>query len=277
MKLYDFDGMFDEKLSAYIAKNSEKFSESEWEDAIPELYRRFGDTVIKSLGKTPRKFYSEMDGENLIKCLKAHLKQGVPVSQFLCDAIEEKQLNEQLVPLLDGNYAERDFAINLLGANDKIIKKYLEMLAETENDELKSRLAELIKEKADIVTGEVLELYEKGVERGYMLEIMSRTVIKNEKVFQILIKEFRGDEDSIPMHAGYLAAYGDDRALEFLLDKIDQEGISFIEYRELKYAIECLGGEYEKERDFSNDPYYELIKSQDVPVTDLFRGANGKK
>ena len=276
MKLYDFDGMFDEKLSTYIAKNSEKFSESEWEDAIPELYQRFGDTPIKSLGKTPRAFYAEMDGEQLIKCLKAHLKQGVPVSQFLCDAIEGKSLKAQLIPLLDGSEAERDFAINLLGADDSVIKKYLKMLSSADDEELKSRLLELIKEKADLVTDEALELYAKGVERGYMLEIMSRTVIKNEKVFQILIKEFRGDAENIPMHAGYLAAYGDERALEFLLDKIDEEGISFIEYRELKYAIECLGGEYEKERDFSNDPDFELIKSQDTPATDLFGGANNK-
>ena len=56
MKLYNFDGMFDEKLSEYIAKNSDKHTESEWEDVIPVLYDKFGDTLIKSIGKTPRRF-----------------------------------------------------------------------------------------------------------------------------------------------------------------------------------------------------------------------------
>ncbi len=88
MKLYDFDGMFDEKLKNYIAKNPDKYSESGWENVIPEMYKRFGDTKIKSLDKTPREFYAEMTADELVKCLKAHLKQGVPVSQFLCDAIE---------------------------------------------------------------------------------------------------------------------------------------------------------------------------------------------
>ena len=54
MKLYDFDGMFDEKLSEYISKNAGKYKENEWEDIIPKLYQKFGDTVVKSLGKTPR-------------------------------------------------------------------------------------------------------------------------------------------------------------------------------------------------------------------------------
>ena len=51
MKLYDFDGMFDEKLSEYVKKNADKYREKEWEDIIPKMYARFGDTVIKSLGK----------------------------------------------------------------------------------------------------------------------------------------------------------------------------------------------------------------------------------
>ena len=78
MKLYDFDGMFDEKLKNYIAKNPDKYSESGWENVIPEMYKRFGDTKIKSLDKTPREFYAEMTADELVKCLKAHLKQGVP-------------------------------------------------------------------------------------------------------------------------------------------------------------------------------------------------------
>ena len=72
------------------------------------------------------------------------------------------------------------------------------------------------------------------------------------------------------MRASYLAAYGDERALPVLLDKIDEEGITFIEYQELKYAIESLGGSYEKERDFSNDEYYQAVKAHSVNEIDIF-------
>ena len=278
MKLYDFDGMFDEKLSEYIAKNVGKYKEEEWEDIIPRLYQKFGDTKIKSLGKTPREFYAEMSDTDLIRCLKAHIREDVPVSEFLCNEIEGRKLADSLLPMLDGTDSEREYAMNMIGADDRAIKKYLDMLVATDDTDLKNRCVDLIKEKADLVVKEALENYENGVETEYMCEILSRSVIRDERIFEILLKEFRGDVENIPMHASYLASYGDERALPYLLDKIDEEGISFIEYQELKFAIEALGGEYEKERDFSSDPYYQLIRGQSPDTTDLFASfVNGKK
>lgn len=261
MKLYNFDGMFDEKLKNYIAKNPDKYSESGWENVIPEMYKRFGDTKIKSLDKTPREFYAEMTADELVKCLKAHLKQGVPVSQFLCDAIESAGVTEKLLPLLNGTAEEREYAMGLIGADDRALKIYMELLTTCGDDETEDRCVELLKEKADKVLPEAVKNYKNGVKRGCMLEIMSRSVVRNDEVFDILLKEFRTEPENLALNAGYLAAYGDERALPALLDKIDEEGITYPEYRELKFAVEALGGEYETERDFSSDPYFELINS----------------
>ena len=278
MKLYDFDGMFDEKLSEYISKNAGKYKENEWEDIIPRLYQKFGDTKIKSLGKTPREFYAEMSDGEIVRCLKAHVREEVPVSEFLCNEIEGRKLVDELMPMLDGTDSEREYAMNMIGADDKAIKKYLTMLVSTDDTDLKNRCVDLVKEKADMVVAEALGYYENGVDTEYMCEILSRSVVRDERIFEILIKEFRSDIENIPMHASYLAAYGDERALPYLLDKIDEEGISFIEYQELKFAIEALGGEYEKERDFSSDPYYRLIKGQTPETADLFASfINAKK
>lgn len=277
MKLYDFDGMFDEKLSEYIKKNSDKYKESEWEDVIPKLYKSFGDTFIKSVGDTPNGFYSKMTDEELIRALRAHIKQGVPVSEFLCNAIENRNAVELLLPLLDGSESEREYAVSLIGADDRAIEKYMLMIVSPDiSEDLKNSLVDNIKQKADLVLDEAVKNYEEGKEREYMLEIMSRSVIKDDKIFDILLKEFRGDSENVPMHASYLASYGDERALEYLLDKIDEEGISFIEYKELLLAIESLGGSYERPRDFSSDPYYDMIKAHNVSATDIFDMLNKK-
>lgn len=172
-----------------------------------------------------------------------------------------------LIPLLDGSEAEREYAVHLIGSDGRAIKKYMQMLISPDiGGDLKNSLVDNIKEKADLVTAEAVENYERGAEREYMLEIMSRSVIRDDKIFEILMKEFRTDPDNLPMHASYLAAYGDERALDCLLDKIDEEGISFIEYKELLLAIESLGGTYDKERDFSSDPYYQLLKAHETPA-----------
>ncbi len=270
MKLYDFDGMFDKKLGDYIAKNAGKYTEAEWEDAIPKLYKQFGDTYIKSVGNTPNGFYAAMSDAELISALKTHLKQDVPVSEFLCGAIESRNAVELLLPLLDGSTDEREYAVNLIGADERAVKKYMAMITDPNADEdFKSRLADNIKQKADLVVDEAVENYDKGVEEEFMLEIMSRSIVPSEKVFTVLINEFRSDPENIPMHASYLAAYGDTRALEYLLDKIDEEGISFIEYKELLLAIESLGGCYDKKRDFSSDPYYKLLTENSASVADI--------
>lgn len=270
MKLYDFDGMFDEKLSAYVAKNAGKYSESEWEDVIPKMYARFGDTIIKSLGKSPNQYYAEMDDETLVAHLRAHLKQNVAVSEFLRKAIEKRNAPALLIPLLSGTEKEILYAINLLGACKEALPEYMRLLTTSDNVDIKNTCVDCVKQYADEVKEQALELYKKGVEREYMLEILSRTVIRDDEVFEILIKEFRADADNVPMRAGYLASYGDERALPYLLDKIDGDGISYIEYQELKYAIESLGGSYDRERDFSSDPYYQVIKEHSGAEADIF-------
>lgn len=271
MKLYDFDGMFDEKLSDYIRKNADKYKEKEWEDVIPRMYAKFGDTVIKSIGKTPNRYYAEMTDEELIKTLSAHLKQGVPVSEFLCNAIEGRHADELLLPLLDGTEDEVSYALNLLGASEAALGKYMQLLVSSESEDVRNTCVDYVKELADLVKEQALENYRRGVRKEYMLEILSRCKRKDDKIYDILIKEFRSDADNLPMHASYLAAYGDERALPCLMDKIDEEGISYVEYQELKFAIEALGGSYDKERDFSSDKYYQMIKSHGALDIDIFK------
>ncbi len=277
MKIYDFDGMFDEKLSEYVKKHAGEYKERDWEDIIPAMYKRFGDTVIKSLGKSPRQYYAAMTDGELISQLRTHLKQNVPVSEFLCNAIEERKIEGLLIPLLSGTQEETEYALNLLGACRAALPEYMRLLIQSDNEDIRNICVDNIKELADYVKGEALENYKKGVRRDYMLEIMSRCTIPDDEVFRILINEFRSDPENVPLHAGYLASYGDERALPYLLDKIDEEGISFIEYQELKYAIESLGGSYEKERDFSSDPYYQLVKQHSAKEADIFEAFSGGK
>ncbi|MGN0807680.1 MAG: hypothetical protein ACI4MN_04445 [Candidatus Coproplasma sp.] len=277
MKIYDFDGMFDEKLSEYIKKHSGEYKEKEWEDIIPKMYARFGDTTIKSLGKSPNGFYGDMTDGELVSQLKSHLKNGVPVSMFLCNAIESRDMDEQLLPLLSGSEDEITYALNLIGVSKVALPEYMRLLTTSEDEDVRNICVDNIKELADDVKDEALSYYEKGVQKEYMLEILSRCVIRDERIYEILLKEFRLSVENLAIHASYLASYGDERALPVLLDRIDEDDISFADYQELKYAIESLGGTYEKERDFSSDPYYQMIKGHNSQEVDLFSAFNDKK
>ncbi len=262
-KLIDFDALFDEKLSEFMKQNAGKYSEKQWENVIPKLYQQFGDIPIASVGATPKGYYAAMSDEELVDCLRRHVEEGVPVSDFLCREMEKRDCPAALVDLMQGEDEELLLlAVNLAGANERAFDAYFGLLERSDNGELKDAVTDQLKANADAAKPHALALYERGIEPDLMLEILSRCTERDDKVFSLLLDAFKTSGE-IPMHASYLAAYGDTRALPVLLDVIDRDDINYLEYQELKFAIEALGGEYTRDRDFSSDPYYLEIHGMD--------------
>ena len=266
-KLIDFDGLFDEKLAEYIQSNPEKYTEKQWENVIPKLYKQFGDIYVAKAGATPKQYYAAMSDDELCETLERHYDEGVPVSDFLCREIESRGCSDALIRLFGRREEEiLTLAVNLAGSNEKAFSAYFRLLTSEVSDDIKEAVCEQLKGGADAAKEQALALFEQGQEQEMMLEILSRCKQRDERVYELLITAFRtGDE--VPMHASYLAAYGDERALPVLLEYIDRDDINFLEFREVKYAIEALGGEYTKPRDFSHDPYYqEILAQSQIPV-----------
>lgn len=266
-KLIDFDGLFDEKLAEYIQSNPEKYTEKQWENVIPKLYKQFGDIYVAKAGATPKQYYAAMSDDELCETLERHYDDGVPVSDFLCREIESRGCSDALIRLFDRREEEiLTLAVNLAGSNEKAFPAYFRLLTSEVSDDIKEAVCEQLKGGADAAKEQALALFEQGQEQEMMLEILSRCKQRDERVYELLLTAFRtGDE--VPMHASYLAAYGDERALPVLMEYIDRDDINFLEFREVKYAIEALGGEYTKPRDFSHDPYYqEILAQSQIPV-----------
>ena len=264
MKLIDFDGMFDEKLTVYMEENKNKYTERQWEDVIPKLYKKFGDTYVAKIKCTPKEYYAKMTNEQLTETLSAHLREDVPVPEFLCAEIESRGEAETLLPLLDSEDTQTvSYAINLLGDDSRAFEKYFTILTQNRLDEdIRSDVTDIFRLHADEVKDLVYATYQQGIATGYMLEILSRVKARDEAVYEVLIKAFLAAEDAqSALCAGYLAAYGDERALPHLLRRIEDRSIGFVEFQELKYAIEALGGEYNEPRDFTNDKDYIAIEA----------------
>jgi hypothetical protein len=265
MKWIDFDGLFDEKLAQYMSENKNKHTEKQWEDVIPKLYKKFGDTFIAKIGCTPKQYYARMSNEELVSTLKGHLEEDVPVPEFLCTEIESRDDAKALLGLLDTEDTQTaSYAINLIGDNACAFDVYFNILTENRFDEeIRSDICDILRTHADEVKESALTFYGQGVATGYMLEILSRVKSRDEEVYQILIKAFWNADDS-SLIAGYLAAYGDEKALPDLLRRIENRSIGFVEFQELKYAIEALGGEYNEPRDFSADKDYIAVEAASI-------------
>ncbi|MDD6995384.1 MAG: hypothetical protein SPH68_06605 [Candidatus Borkfalkiaceae bacterium] len=284
MEFIDFDGLFDKKLTEYMKKNGGKRTEQEWENLIPDLYRKFGDTYLPKYGCTPRQFYARLSDEELIETLCGHLQNGVPVPEFLCAEAEKRRPAEQILHMLDSADEETAlYAVHFIGPDKRAFDKYFCILQNgTAGEDVENEITEALKSAADEVKERALDAYrsararaekaekEKSAEEKekaerfaeYMLEILSRVTSRDEGIFNALLAAFSADESKIPLRASYLAAYGDERALPVLFKRIENREIGFNEFRELKYAIEALGGEYNEPRSFEHDDDFIKVENQ---------------
>lgn len=271
MKLIDFDEKFNKKVAEMLEKHAGEHTEEEWEDAIAKAYEKFGDTYMGAIGMTPRQYFEKMTDSGLVETLKEYILQDVPVPDILCGELEKRGASEPLLALLHETDEELvHYALNLIGSDPRALPRYAEMLSEEEYDEhIKDALADLLKESADEAKERILPLV-KTESKPYALEIFSRCKQKDDRVFEALLSAFRtGEEEEVPLYAGYLAAYGDERALPALQEHIAREDIDFVTFQELKFAIEALGGEYTAQRDFSEDESYKKIMAAGAG-TDIF-------
>ena len=276
-----------------------KFIKNKQETACAKLIEEAADDgydrlIEPSVQREVRAILTDRAGEQAIKMFEVNLRPLLlqpPVKGKVTLGLDPGYRTGCKVAVVDETGKVLDTSViypvppkNDIEGSKKIIKYLIEKHSVdvisigngTASKETEIFVADLLKEKADLVSDKAVNYYGRGVEKEYMLEIMSRSVIRSDKIFDILVKEFRCDIDNVPVCAGYLAAYGDERALPYLLDKIDEEGISFIEYKELLLAIESLGGTYDKRRDFSSDPYYGLIKSHELSAADIFENLKDK-
>ncbi len=266
IKVIDIDKLFDEYISDFVYKNIGKMKPEDIENKIPELYLKFGDEKLKELdNKSPVEYYLQFSIDKLLTCLKSHLEQKIDVPDFLCEAINSDINNEdELVKALDDDNEEfMLYAMNMLIdlQSKNCLTKFLELILWDYSEPIKELATEYLRENADKVKQEILNQFnECEIDvKEYMTEILSGCN-NDDKVFDILIEQFVKNEDKTPIYSGYLAKFGDERAIPFLMERIEREDISYADFEELRFAIETLGGEYNKIRDFKKDKSYQKIK-----------------
>lgn len=269
IKIIDMDKLFDKYISDFVYSNIGKVNPDEIENQIPKLYEQFGDKPLAELdGKTPNQYYASFGGEELVECLKSHLTQGVEVSDFLCEALQNNPDNERV--LIDCLYQDNDeeltlYLMNMLDALDSkaCVQRYLEFILWDYSEPIKELATEILCRNCELVKDACLKAYKESTAsvRVYLTQILS--YCKNDDaVFDVLVNEFIANPTEIPTYANYLARYSDERALPFLIASIENEKINYQDFEELRYAIEALGGTYDKQRDFTADKIYKKIKAQ---------------
>ena len=252
----DIDALFDEYLNDFIEKNGEILSASEIEKKIADLYVQFGDIPCEKLGGlSPIEYFETMSTNELLGLFREGIEEGDSVSEYLCKVIEKRADAED--GLLDMALCQNEelsvCAINVLGAMglDKSLKAFVKVLSERK---LSSTISDVLTEalciNADKVKEDVIKVYNPIGAGADSFEETFSNMSKDDRVFKLLYAAFLNNKSNLAINAGYLAKYGDDRALTVLYSTIKRNDISILEYSEIKNAIEKLGGEVEDDGRF---------------------------
>ncbi|MBP5307872.1 MAG: hypothetical protein J6Z34_01930 [Clostridia bacterium] len=269
MKIIDTDALFEKYVKKYMAENAGKYTEEEWEDKIPVLYGNFGKNPLPELGgKSPERFYGDMNGEELCELLKAHVEEDVPVPDFLCAALVSADTENGLIEFLKRGTDEEltSYAVNILSdkACFRALPVYLDYVTAADTDEnMRELMGEVLINYASDFKDELLKAAGKadfGVE--YIAEALA-SCPRDDRIFFFLISRFEGAErKEVAFYTHLLAKYGDERAVETIKKRMAEPDVRYSDYTEMRYAVEALGGECTEERDFSSDPSYRKIKGR---------------
>lgn len=273
MELIDFDAAFTQALNRWIEQNRGNYKNvDEMEEAAPDVYEHWLHTPADFLsGKTPAEYFDTYsDAQALIDLLKRYLAEDLPVPDPLLSRLSNLDDEDALLRLALDTAAPteaRMLGIELLREleSEKPLVDFIRWQVDRKEDEdlLESALESLCA-MGDKAMGPAKIAFQAADDAGKeaLLDILSQAP-GDDDVVTFAIRRFQACADKRALYAGYLGKLDSDRALEPLLEAAEAKDITYIDFIEIRNAIERLGGEAPY-RNFEDDPTYIAVKQLQV-------------
>lgn len=274
MKCIDFDRHFAEYTSQWVKEHSRDYKTLEdMEGDMPGVYLRFLNTPASWLdGATPGAFFGKFDdAAELVQWMREYCIKRVPVPDPLQERILDlgQSCEKSLMELLEDTSAPLDArmtAVGLLREIESTAPKALYIAWQKnrrQKDELCDNALESLAAMGRDAVPDMMAMLDSCNRAGQeaLLDVLS-AYPGNESVFLLAMKFFEEDKKRRALFAGYLGRLADERALPVLLKAAGEQNLPYLDYIEIRNAIERLGGD-SPEREFHDDPGYDaMIKMQ---------------
>ena len=276
--IIDFDSKFKSFLENWMISNKNKLENPEEAELEAfDIYAEWINTPADWLnGECPAEYFHKIESPaELVRLLSEYINMEIGVPDLLLDAISEHgdAAKNDLLKLFKCEYNIkkenedecRMLAINLLAELDDtfLFDDYIDLLFDPESSE---ETANLIAERFEFAEKEVAEKIITRLKdvRDEEIEMRCMDVLVNfpgdERIYKKLIEMFN-EYSNTSLLAAYLGKYGDERAIRILIEALDWQEINYLDYIEIRHAIEELGREVEHSRHFEGDPFYESLKN----------------
>ena len=272
MKCINFDDKFADYTAKWMKEHGHEYRNFDAMEAdMPRVYMTFLNTPAKWLdGVTPGAYFTQYDdAKDLVDWMAEYCRKEIPVPDMLLEQIQAigKPCEKRLVTLLkdeDDNITDeaRMTAVGLLRDMESTLPKMLYIswqLDREDHDDLADNALDSLREMGKVVVQPMLQELPKANRAGQeaFLDVLVNYP-GSQQVFDLAVRLFKENPMRRALFASYLAKLGDDRALPVLMEAAMDEKCKYMDFIELRNAIEVLGGEPPKKEFYEDDEYAAL-------------------
>lgn len=276
MRCIDFDKEFQRYVSAWMKEHAKEYRNyDEMEAAMPEVYDQFLDTPVNWLsGAKPGEYFTQFDNpKQLVNWMEDYFKQRIPVPDMLMNRISDlgSAAEGALMDLLQKERLPLDArmaAVTLLREIDSAapLDLYVAWQAQRRDEDGENDLADNALDSLSSLGERAVSAMRAALPgatpdgQEAMLTLLS-DYPGDEQVFQTALSLLRQRRDRAAVLADCLGRLGDERALPVLQALAGSEETPYLDYIELRNAIERLGGDAPERNFDAEDPAYEAMRN----------------
>ena len=274
MRCINFDDKFADFMSRWVKEHGSEYRNYDAMEAdMPRIYMLFLNTPARWLdGVTPGAYFTQFeDAKDLVDWMCEYCRKEIPVPELLLEQIQAvgKPCERRLLALLKDESEEineeaRMTAIGLLRDMESTLPRSLYIdwqLERAVQDDLADNALDSLRDMGESVVQPILQVLSRANAAGQeaFLDILVNYP-GPKQVFDLAVRLFRENPTRRALFASYLGKLGDDRALPVLMEAANDDKCGYMDFIELRSAIEELGGEAPK-REFFEDAEYEALRA----------------
>ena len=276
MKCINFDDKFADFMAKWAKEHAGEYRNYDAMEAdMPRIYMMFLNTPARGLaGVTPGASFTQCgDAKDLVDWMCEYCRKEFPVPDLLLEQITNvgKPCERRLLALLKDENDEvteeaKMTAIGLLREMESTLPKMLYIQWQLDRgmqDDLADNALDSLREMGKAVVQPILQELPKANAAGQeaFLDILVNYP-GPQQVFDLAVRLFKQNPGRRALFGSYLGKLGDDRALPVLMEAANDEKCGYMDFIELRSAIEYLGGEAPK-REFFEDADYDALRAME--------------
>lgn len=274
MKCINFDSQFDKYVQRWMTENRSRFKNvDEMEAQMPDVYLKWINMPADWLdGQTPALYFEQYDDAPMLcKWMLKYIRSDIPLPDQLLEriaALGEASVDSLMDIAFDREQSD-EARMSALGTLEQIqsprtMNGLISLITHSRDDESEmSNLAGemLVSLGAQVMPAVVEAMLAARPAHGLVLLDVACNFPGDERVYDYALRLLRSMPDKRALIASYLGKLGDARAIDELMPMLELQELNYLDYLEIRNAIEELGGEVNIEREFAGDEYYESMKN----------------